>query len=165
MKIDPRPRRSRSRYAARAERWDSRRSYQPGQMVKGASEARHLRAFARFEGPVEGLIHVSELVDRRITHPKEVVKEGDVLPLRIVRIERDSRHRLGLSLRARVISRGGGLGIDAKEACRRSARPARRNPGSLVARRVPAPSPNGFGFGQTLSLKTAGPRRTDGVPV
>jgi hypothetical protein len=41
---------------------------------------------------------VSELVDRRIAHPKEVVREGDLLPLKIVRIERD-RHRLGLSLR------------------------------------------------------------------
>jgi transcriptional accessory protein Tex/SPT6 len=56
-------------------------------------------AFARIDGPVEGLVHVSELVDRRINHPREVVTEGDILPLRIVRIERD-RHRLGLSLRA-----------------------------------------------------------------
>lgn len=55
-------------------------------------------AFARIEGPVEGLIHVSELVERRISHPREAVNVGDVLPLRIVRIERD-RHRLGLSLK------------------------------------------------------------------
>jgi transcriptional accessory protein Tex/SPT6 len=38
------------------------------------------------------------LVDRRINHPQEVVEEGDVVPLKIVRIEHD-RHRLGLSLR------------------------------------------------------------------
>jgi len=55
-------------------------------------------AFARLEGPVEGLVHVSELADRRITHPREVVLENDVIPAKIVRIERD-RHRLGLSLR------------------------------------------------------------------
>ncbi len=55
-------------------------------------------AFARIAGPVEGLIHVSELVDRRISHPKEAVNVGDILPLRVVRIERD-RHRLGLSLK------------------------------------------------------------------
>ena len=55
-------------------------------------------AFARLEGPVEGLVHVSELADRRITHPREVVLENDIIPARIVRIERD-RHRLGLSLR------------------------------------------------------------------
>ena len=54
-------------------------------------------AFARLPGPVEGLVHVSELVDRRIGHPQEVVDEGDVVPLKIVRIEHD-RHRLGLSL-------------------------------------------------------------------
>ncbi len=54
-------------------------------------------AFARLPGPVEGLVHVSELVDRRIAHPQEVVEEGDVVPLKIVRIEHD-RHRLGLSL-------------------------------------------------------------------
>jgi predicted RNA-binding protein with RPS1 domain len=55
-------------------------------------------AFTRLPGPVEGLVHVSELVDRRISHPQEVVDEGDVVPLKIVRIEHD-RHRLGLSLR------------------------------------------------------------------
>jgi len=55
-------------------------------------------AFARLPGPVEGLVHVSELVDRRIGHPDEVVQEGDIVPLKIVRIEHD-RHRLGLSLR------------------------------------------------------------------
>src|SRR5690606_29534094 len=35
-------------------------------------------AFARLPGPVEGLVHVSELVERRIGHPEEVVEEGDV---------------------------------------------------------------------------------------
>src|SRR5690606_22502641 len=43
-------------------------------------------------------IHVSELVDRRIAHAQEAVREGDILPLKIIRIERD-RHRLGLSLK------------------------------------------------------------------
>jgi small subunit ribosomal protein S1 len=55
-------------------------------------------AFTRIPGPVEGLVHVSEVVDRRIAHPEEVLAEGDVVPVKIVRIEHD-RHRLGLSLR------------------------------------------------------------------
>src|SRR3712207_955792 len=55
-------------------------------------------AFARVEGPVEGLIHVSELSDRRIQHPREVVHEGDIVPLKVLRIERD-KHRIALSLR------------------------------------------------------------------
>ena len=55
-------------------------------------------AFTRLPGPVEGLVHVSEVVDRRIARPDEVLSEGDVIPVKIVRIEHD-RHRLGLSLR------------------------------------------------------------------
>jgi small subunit ribosomal protein S1 len=53
-------------------------------------------AFARIEGSIEGLIHISELSDRVINHPKEVVKEGDVLSLRIIKMEPE-RRRLGLS--------------------------------------------------------------------
>ena len=69
-------------------------------------------AFARLPGPVEGLVHVSELVERRIGHPQEVVEEGDVVPLKIVRIEHD-RHRLGLSLReARSEAEIRGWGFD-----------------------------------------------------
>ncbi len=55
-------------------------------------------AFARVDEGIEGLIHVSELSDRRINHPKEVVKEGDVLQLRVIKID-PARRRLGLSLR------------------------------------------------------------------
>jgi small subunit ribosomal protein S1 len=73
--------------------------YQVGEVVPGiVTKLATFGAFARIEGPVEGLIHVSELVDRRISHAQEAVREGDILPLRIIRIERD-RHRLGLSLK------------------------------------------------------------------
>lgn len=72
--------------------------YQVGDVVPGViTKLVAFGAFARLPGPVEGLVHVSELVDRRIAHPQEVVEEGDVVPLKIVRIEHD-RHRLGLSL-------------------------------------------------------------------
>ena len=85
---------------ARPEEWDSVvDNYQVGQLTRGTiTKLTNFGAFAHIEGPVEGLIHISELADRRIQHPKEVVKEGDVLTLKIVRIERD-RHRLGLSLK------------------------------------------------------------------
>ena len=55
-------------------------------------------AFARLEEGVEGLIHVSELTEGRVAHPSHVVKVGDVLTLRILRLEPD-RRRLSLSLR------------------------------------------------------------------
>jgi len=85
---------------AQPEQWEEIvDKYKVGQVVTGTiTKLVTFGAFARIEGPVEGLIHVSELVNRRITHPREIVKEGDVVPLKIVRVERD-RQRLGLSLR------------------------------------------------------------------
>ena len=55
-------------------------------------------AFARIDEDLEGLIHVSELSEQRIGHPKEVVHEGDVLTLRVIKIDAE-RRRIGLSLR------------------------------------------------------------------
>lgn len=102
MKVDPETKKiALSLRRAQPQQWDHIvDQYQVGQVVVGqVTKLVAFGAFARLAGPVEGLIHVSEMVERRINHPKEVVKEGDILPLRIVRIERE-RHRLGLSLKA-----------------------------------------------------------------
>jgi small subunit ribosomal protein S1 len=73
--------------------------YQVGQLVTGTiTKLASFGAFARLEDNIEGLIHISELSDRRINHPKEVVKEGDTLTLRVIRIDA-ARRRLGLSLK------------------------------------------------------------------
>ncbi|GAB4482151.1 MAG: hypothetical protein Kow0088_24920 [Anaerolineales bacterium] len=70
-----------------------------GQLIEG--KITHLTkfgAFARIGDDLEGLIHLSELSEQHINHPKEVVKEGEVLTLRIIKIEPE-RRRIGLSLR------------------------------------------------------------------
>jgi len=75
--------------------------YKIGQLVEGTiTKLAKFGAFARIKGDdeIEGLIHISELSDGRINHPKEVVKEGQVVTLRIIRIDPDKR-RLGLSLK------------------------------------------------------------------
>ncbi len=70
-----------------------------GQLVEGIiTRLTKFGAFARLEGDIEGLIHISELSENRINHPKEVVHEGDVVTLRVIRIDPDQR-RIGLSLR------------------------------------------------------------------
>jgi small subunit ribosomal protein S1 len=70
-----------------------------GQLVQGTvTHLTKFGAFARLGEDLEGLIHVSELSESRINHPKEVVKEGDVLTLRIIKIDPE-RRRIGLSLR------------------------------------------------------------------
>lgn len=104
LKVDPETKKiALSLRRARPEAWEQViDKYQVGQRIRGTiTKLTNFGAFAHIEGPVEGLIHISELADRRITHPKEVVKEGDVLTLKIVRVERD-RHRVGLSLRQAV---------------------------------------------------------------
>ena len=73
--------------------------YSVGQTVNGTvTKLANFGAFARIEGGIEGLIHISELSPQMIKHPREVVTEGDELELRILRIEPE-RRRLGLSLK------------------------------------------------------------------
>jgi len=80
--------------------WRSRvEKYSVGQLVEGViTRLTKFGAFARLEGDIEGLIHISEISDHRIEHPKEVLKEGEVKSLRVIRIDPD-QHRIGLSLR------------------------------------------------------------------
>lgn len=73
--------------------------YAVGQLVEGTiTKLADFGAFARIDNEIEGLIHISELSDQRITHPREVVKEGETYTLRIIRIE-PQRRRIGLSLK------------------------------------------------------------------
>lgn len=73
--------------------------YAVGQTVNGTvTKLANFGAFARIEGGIEGLIHISELSSQMIKHPREIVTEGDELELRILRIEPE-RRRLGLSLK------------------------------------------------------------------
>lgn len=73
--------------------------FKVGQLVEGViTRLAKFGAFARLEGDLEGLIHISEISEKRIEHPKEVLHEGDVVTLRIIRIDADQR-RIGLSLR------------------------------------------------------------------
>lgn len=82
--------------------WDEiAATYQQGQLVK--AEVTKLTKFGAFaqlvdQPDVEGLVHISELSENRVGHPREVVQIGEVLTLRIVKIDVADR-RLGLSLK------------------------------------------------------------------
>lgn len=80
--------------------WTSRTSkYQVGQLVEATiTRLTKFGAFARLEEDLEGLIHISEISEKHIEHPKEVLKEGDVVTLRVIKIDPQNR-RIGLSLR------------------------------------------------------------------
>jgi len=73
--------------------------FQVGQLIEGTiTRLTKFGAFAKIDEELEGLIHISEISDKRIEHPKEVLREGEAVTLRIIRVEPDT-HRIGLSLR------------------------------------------------------------------
>lgn len=70
-----------------------------GQLVEAkVTRLTKFGAFAKLECGVEGLIHISEISDEHISHPREILHEGDDVTLRIIKIDLES-HRIGLSLR------------------------------------------------------------------
>jgi small subunit ribosomal protein S1 len=73
--------------------------YQIGDVIEGTvTKLVNFGAFVRVEEGLEGLIHISELSTQRVAHPGDVVKEGEVLKLKIISLDSE-RHRLGLSLK------------------------------------------------------------------
>jgi small subunit ribosomal protein S1 len=81
--------------------WQSKvAKFKVGQLVEGIiTRLTKFGAFARLEGDLEGLIHISEISENRIEHPKEAgLHDGSVVTLRIIRIDPEQR-RIGLSLR------------------------------------------------------------------
>ena len=74
-------------------------NYELGQLVEAViTNIADFGAFAEIESGVEGLIHISELADKPVASPRDVVRRGERVLLRIIRID-TRRRRLGLSLK------------------------------------------------------------------
>lgn len=73
--------------------------YTLGQLVDGrVTRIVSYGAFVEVEPGVEGLVHISELGEEKVGNPRDVLEEGEVLPLRVIRID-STRRRLGLSFK------------------------------------------------------------------
>lgn len=73
--------------------------YQLQQVVEGTvTTVVDFGAFVRLEEGVEGLIHISELAEGNFLHPRNVVREHEVVIVRVLSVDVAHR-RLGLSLR------------------------------------------------------------------
>ncbi len=53
-------------------------------------------AFAEVVPGQEGLVHVSEMAPHRVEHPSDIVKVGDVVPVKIIEIDRQGKIRLSI---------------------------------------------------------------------
>ncbi|MBP9040889.1 MAG: S1 RNA-binding domain-containing protein [Anaerolineaceae bacterium] len=80
--------------------WDQKAAqFHEGQLVEGTiTRLTKFGAFARLTDDIEGLIHISEISEKRIEHPREVIKEGETYTLRVIKVD-PTVHRIGLSLR------------------------------------------------------------------
>ncbi|MCA9943773.1 MAG: S1 RNA-binding domain-containing protein [Ardenticatenaceae bacterium] len=75
--------------------------YQEGQLLEATiTKLTKYGAFARLddEYALEGLIHISELSENHVNHPRDVVQPSQTVTVRIIRVDKDQR-QLGLSIK------------------------------------------------------------------
>jgi small subunit ribosomal protein S1 len=73
--------------------------YKEGDTVEGkVTKVVTFGAFVEILPGVEGLVHISELAQRHVENPREVVSQGDVVPVLILEVDAE-RRRLSLSLK------------------------------------------------------------------
>jgi len=71
--------------------------YQPGQVVSGTvTKITNFGVFVGLEDGLEGLLHISELADHKVENPEDVVKVGDRIEVKILRVDSEER-KIGLS--------------------------------------------------------------------
>lgn len=71
-----------------------------GDMVKGkVSKLTNYGAFVELENDIDGLVHISQISEERVEKIKDVLKVGDEVTARVIKIDKDER-RIGLSIKA-----------------------------------------------------------------
>ena len=71
--------------------------YQPGQLVTGTiTKITNFGVFVGLEDGLEGLLHISELAEQKVENPEDVVKVGEQIEVKILRVDSDER-KIGLS--------------------------------------------------------------------
>jgi|CZCA01.1.fsa_nt_gi (E)-4-hydroxy-3-methyl-but-2-enyl pyrophosphate reductase len=80
--------------------WDDVTTRYPvGDIVKGTvTKTVDFGAFVQLEPGIEGLVHISQLADRRVERPDDIVSPGDEIAVKVISV-RPRDHRIGLSLK------------------------------------------------------------------
>ena len=78
---------------------DITRKIEPGEIFQArVTRIMDFGAFAEIVPGQEGLIHISEIAPYRVAHPGEIVRVGEVIPVKVIKI--DEQGRINLSLKA-----------------------------------------------------------------
>ena len=71
--------------------------YKPGEVKTGkVTKLTNFGVFVELEPGLEGLLHISELSDQKVETPEEVVKVGDPIEVKVLRVDTADR-KIGLS--------------------------------------------------------------------
>jgi small subunit ribosomal protein S1 len=71
--------------------------YSPGQVVKGkVTKLTNFGVFVELQPGLEGLLHISELSDGKVESPEDLVKVGDEIEVKVLRVDTKDR-KIGLS--------------------------------------------------------------------
>jgi small subunit ribosomal protein S1 len=74
-------------------------NYRPGMVVKGhVTKIANFGVFVELESGLEGLLHISEIADQKVEKPEDIVKVGQEVDVKILRVDSDER-KIGLSLK------------------------------------------------------------------
>src|SRR5205085_8877142 len=118
--------------------------YRPGETKKGkVTKLTNFGVFVELEPGLEGLLHISELADHKVESPEEVVKVGDEIEVKVLRVDAADR-KIGLS-RKRLGWSKEEAEEAAEEAAAGSGRPQRELRGGT-----------GSGTGQLFSMPDSG---------
>ncbi|MDP6480103.1 MAG: S1 RNA-binding domain-containing protein [Phycisphaerales bacterium] len=83
---------------------------QEGAIVSGTvTRLTAFGAFVKIAEGIEGLVHISEMAHKRISRPNQVVQEGEVVEVKILKIDPDTK-RIGLSIKQTTGDAGSGEG-------------------------------------------------------
>ncbi|MGR5261143.1 Tex family protein [Vibrio astriarenae] len=93
---DPRPE---FKTATFAEGVNEVKDLEPGMILEGVvSNVANFGAFVDIGVHQDGLVHISALTDRYVSDPREVVKAGDIVKVKVMEVD-IQRKRIGLSMR------------------------------------------------------------------
>ena len=94
--------------------------YQAGQLTTGkVTKLTNFGAFVELEPGLEGLLHISELADHKVGSPEDLLKLGDEVEVRVLRVDAAER-KIGLS-RKRLGSATASVSDEADEEAAESA--------------------------------------------
>ncbi len=100
-------------------------AYKPGMVVRGkVTKITNFGVFVELEADLEGLLHISELADHKVENPQDVVKPGEEVDVKILRVDTADR-KIGLSLKRAQWGDASGGGGEGERPDRGSGSPTR----------------------------------------